>query len=290
MLKSAILKSYSGKNKNAFLLSPNAPYYDSELRIWMNTNVLAEQIRRRSVLDYQVIDTLIEQKNEIFILGDQPVHHLFLTTIAVEIYDFAKLKGASSNGALLVLAQASLESGYGSSALKNGDYNLFGVMGKPSKRSTSHGSVKDYSNLGGYKAALTDYFSKIEKNWSYFSTIISKNTITADDIDKAFNTGTYYPTDKERHSGKYAYNADKDKSGKNHYGEYLLKQLRYIKIRFRNSLEFQIKSNKNRIIQINYLLLHSLIITNLGKMNLEKEKTLINIQNVKFTSILNETF
>ena len=52
MLKSAILKSYSGKNKNAFLLSPNAPYYDSELGIWMNTNVLAEQIRRRSVKHY----------------------------------------------------------------------------------------------------------------------------------------------------------------------------------------------------------------------------------------------
>lgn len=289
MLKSAILKSYSGKNKNAFLLSPNAPFYDSELGIWMNTNILVEQIRRRSIYDYQVIDTLIEQKNEIFILGAQPVHHLFLTTIAVEIYDFAKLKGASSNGALLVLAQASLESGYGVSALKNGDYNLFGVMGKPSKRSTSHGSVKDYSNLGGYKAALTDYFNKIEKNWSHFSSIIAKNTLTADDIDKAFNTGAYYPTDKERHSGKYAYNADKDKSGKNHYGEHLLNQLGYIKKRFRNSLDFQIKSNKNRIIQINNLLLYCLLYTNSGKKNLEQEKTVIIKQNEKFTSILNET-
>jgi hypothetical protein len=36
------------------------------------------------------------------------MHHQFLTTVAIEIYDAAKVKGASTKGALLVLAQASI--------------------------------------------------------------------------------------------------------------------------------------------------------------------------------------
>lgn len=176
----------------------------------------------------------------------EPVHHEFLTTVGIQIYDFARNKGASVNGALLVFAQASIESGYGKSALEHKDYNLFGVMGKPSKRNTSHGSVKDYSNLGGYEGALTDYFAKIEKIWPGFSDVITKDNFVADDIDKAFNTGNYYPTDKERFNGKYAYNADMV-DGKNRYGSKLMKQLAYTREWFKNSLTYQMEANNKEL-------------------------------------------
>lgn len=281
--------SSSGKHKNASSLGVKGPQYNRQTGQWENTDKLSAAMQRRSVQGYRVAED-VKSKNVISsVKKEKPIHYQFLTTVAIDIYDFAKAKGASSKGALLVLAQASLESGYGVSAIKNDDYNLFGVMGKPSKRSTSHGSVKDYSGLGGYQAALTDYFNKINKNWSYFSTIIKQDTITADDIDKAFNTGKYYPTDKERHAGKYTYNADKDSAGNNHYGEHLLKQIGDFTKRFKKSLEYQIEINKERLKEINGLLTNnSILFTDPGKITLEDEKRSIISQNEKFNSISNE--
>ncbi|OXG06469.1 mannosyl-glycoprotein endo-beta-N-acetylglucosaminidase [Flavobacterium araucananum] len=281
--------SSSGKHKNASSLGVKGPQYNRQTGQWENTDKLGAMMQRRSAQGYRVAEDVKDKSLNSAPKKEKPVHHQFLTTIAIDIYDFAKAKGASSKGALLVLAQASLESGYGASAIKNDDYNLFGVMGKPSKRSTSHGTVKDYSTLGGYQAALTDYFNKIDKNWSYFSTIITKDTITADDIDKAFNTGKYYPTEKERHGGKYTYNADKDAAGKNHYGEHLLNQIGDFKKRFKKSLDYQIEVNKERLKEINTLLTNnSLLFTDPGKIKLEDEKRSLISQNEKFNSISNE--
>lgn len=281
--------SSSGKHKNASSLGVKGPQYNRQTGQWENMDKLSAAMQRRSVQGYRVAED-VKSKNLISsVKKEKPIHHQFLTTIAIDIYDFAKAKGASAKGALLVLAQASLESGYGVSAIKNDDYNLFGVMGKPSKRSTSHGSVKDYSGLGGYQAALTDYFNKINKNWSYFSTIIKQDSITADDIDKAFNTGKYYPTDKERHGGKYTYNADKDSAGNNHYGDHLLNQIGDFKKRFKKSLEYQIEVNKERLKEINGLLTNnSILFTDPGKIKLEDEKRSLISQNEKFNSISNE--
>lgn len=219
-----------------------ARYYDPRVNIFYGVDPLVEKTGTPYQYCFQNPVKFIDPDG----MEGEPVHHEFLITVGIQIYDFAKNKGASINGALLVLAQASIESGYGKSALEHKDYNLFGVMGKPSKRSTSHGSVKDYSNLGGYDGALTDYFAKIEKTWPSFSEVISKDSFTADDIDKAFNTGSYYPTDKERFNGKYAYNADMV-NGKNNYGAKLMKQLAYTRTRFKNSLTYQIEANNKEL-------------------------------------------
>lgn len=48
MLKSAILKSYSGNNKNSSLLGIKSPSYDPSLGKWDGTNMLAEMINRRT--------------------------------------------------------------------------------------------------------------------------------------------------------------------------------------------------------------------------------------------------
>lgn len=58
MLKSAILKSYSGKNKNASLLGIKAPSYNSFSEEWEGANVLSEMINRRST------ETIIFPKDE----------------------------------------------------------------------------------------------------------------------------------------------------------------------------------------------------------------------------------
>ncbi len=219
--------------------------------------------------------------------GD-PMHHKFLTTVAIEIYDAAKAKGASTKGALLVLAQASLESGWGQSAIKYGDFNLFGVMGSPSKRKTSHGSVKDYSNAGGYTGALTDYFNKIDKTWPDFKAVIAKKDFTSNDIDKALNTGSSYPTDAERMKGKYAYNADLDAAGNNNYGTALFKQMNVVKNRLIKSIDYQIEQNNSQIKQIDSNLATVVILTEKGRADLTTQKeTLIN-QNAKLTTVKTE--
>jgi RHS repeat-associated protein len=219
--------------------------------------------------------------------GPVPAHHEFLTTVALDVYDYAKAQGASTKGALLVLAQASLESGWGASAIKYKDFNLFGVMGKPSKRSTSHGSVKDYSNSGGYKGALKDYFAKIDKTWPGFKGVLEKDDISADDVDKALNTGKYIPTKAERNKGNYAYNFDMDAEGDNHYGESLLKQVATIKTRLIKSIDYQMKQNEDQIKSINSQL-NSLVITEEFKTQLTQKKEALTQSNTKLATIKQE--
>jgi flagellum-specific peptidoglycan hydrolase FlgJ len=221
------------------------------------------------------------------ILGS-PIHHEFLMTVALDIYRSAIAKGASQKGAMLVLAQASLESGWGQSAIKYKDYNLFGVMGYPSKRKTSHGSVKDYSGAGGYSAALTDYFNKIDKTWPDFKDVIKADTIESVDIDSALHTGSYFPTDAERMKGKYAYNADMDKSGKNNYGSYLLKQMATVKERLLISLNYEIEKNNKRVAQINSTLASSVIVEGKHKEEMKQEKETIVIELSRLANLKKE--
>jgi hypothetical protein len=206
-----------------------------------------------------------------------PIHHKFLTTVGIDIYEEARVHGASPKGALLVLAQATLESGWGQAALKYGDFNLFGVMGTPSKRKTSHGNVKDYSNLGEYKGAVLDFFEKIERTWPNYKDLIKKNNFSSTDVDSALNTGDYFPTDSERLNGKYAYNADLDADGKNKYGKMLIKQMSYVKNRLIESIDYQITQNNIQIDMIDYTLSTIGVLSNNGKSELIKQRqTLIN--------------
>lgn len=171
------------------------------------------------------------------------MHYDFLTVIAIDIYEIAKEKGASNAGILFVISHAALESGWAGAALKAGDYNLFGIMtnGNDFKRKTSHGKVRDYSSTGGFKRSMDDYFTKIGSNLWAGLDLIKLQKITYADIDKAFNTGDFYPTGKERHGGKYAYNADFDTmDNKNHYGKIIVEQMKSVKKRMIGALDYKI--------------------------------------------------
>jgi RHS repeat-associated protein len=219
--------------------------------------------------------------------GD-PIHHTFLTTVAIDIYDAATSKGASAKGALLVMAQAALESGWGKAAITNKDFNLFGMMGMPSKRKTSHGNVKDYSNAGGYKGAINDYFAKIDKTWPDFKDVIKKEVFTSKDVDAAFNTGDSYPTDAERMKGNYAYNADLDKNGKNDYGTVLFKQMENVKTRLIKSIDYQIEQNNIQIKLIDGKLAATGVVSEEGKAAMTAQKKSLTAQNTKLNAVKTE--
>jgi RHS repeat-associated protein len=188
----------------------------------------------------------------------EPMHHLFFVTVALDIYDAAKLRGASGRGALLVMAQASIESGYGNDAIKRGDYNLFGVMtnGSDFKAKTSHGRIKDYSNNGQYAGAINDYFDNKGSKWPlFFQQLIKKGDFTSDDVDAALYTGKSYETKTTRNkTGHLSYNADDiskdEKINNNKYGAKLIAQMDFFRARLIASIDYQTNSNNTRLGQI----------------------------------------
>ena len=225
-----------------------ARYYTSDLSVWLSVDPMAAKYPSLSPYVYCANNPVKLVDPNGMEAAKPPLHHQFLITVGMQVYKAAKKNGASSNGAILVLAQASLESGWEKSAMRYNDYNLFGVMGTPSKRSTTHGPVKDYSNLGGYEAAINDYFKKAKSRWPKWTDVLSQNDFTSEDIDKALNTGSYYPSKEDRQNGKYAYCGDLGENGESHYGESLIKQFSSTKKRFKDSLIYQINANE-KIIQ-----------------------------------------
>lgn len=191
--------------------------------------------------------------------GD-PMHHTFLTTVAIEIFSEVKAVGASNKGALLIIAQASLESGYGSAAITYGDFNLFGVMtnGDDFKRKTSHGKVKDYSKSGGYGGAITDHISGIKRKWPKYGELIKMSEFGSDEIDAALYTGEYIEDKQTRNkTGNNSYNVDNWTEGgenNNEYGTHLYNQMKSVKKRLINSLDYQIGINQKRIDEINTII------------------------------------
>lgn len=222
--------------------------------------------------------------------GD-PMHHEFLTTIALDIYDAAKAKGASGMGALLVMAQASIESGYGQDAISRGDYNLFGVMtnGSDYKVKNLHGKIKDYSNNGKWQGSIDDYFEGKSRKWPASDELIKQPAFTSDDVDKAFYTGKYFEFKKQRNkTGHGTYNADdideETNTNNNKYGTKLIKQMGDFKKRFVASLDYQINKNSSRIEQIDEMLkAHVWNTETLDKLNTEKAQ--LTKQNERFEAV-----
>lgn len=77
--------------------------------------------------------------------------------------------------------------------------------------------------------------------------LIRKEEFSFIDIDFAFNTGVDYPTDEERHKGKYAYNSDMGKDKKNHYGIHLYNQMHTTKKLMILALNKKIEDNNMKI-------------------------------------------
>lgn len=89
---------------------------------------------------------------------------------------------------------------------------------------------------------------KQKSRWPKWTDVLFQNDFTSEDIDKALNTGSYYPSKEDRQNGKYAYCGDLDENGESHYGESLIKQFSSTKKRFKDSLIYQINANE-KIIQ-----------------------------------------
>ena len=223
--------------------------------------------------------------------GD-PLHHTFLTTTAIDIYDEAKSRNATGRGALLIMAQASIESGYGKDAEARGDYNLFGVMTcntcSDYKKTTAHGRIKDYTNKGKYKGSIDDYFDKKVNQWPESETLMKEESFDADDIDKAFYTGKYFEKKAVRNkTGHGSYNADDisadEKTNNNKYGTVLLNQMGYFKKRLIASIDYQVKANTARITEIDTALKDE---KDAGKIkSFNAEKTTLQQQSGKLNAV-----
>ena len=139
-----------------------ARFYDGRLGRWFSVDPL--------MLNFPSVASFVFCINSPLSLIDfdglapsPPLHFEFFTDVAIQIYNAAKANGASEKGALFVISHAALESGYAQSAIKYGDFNLFGTMtnGNDYKRKTKHGKVKDFSNSGGYIGSMVYYFKHI---------------------------------------------------------------------------------------------------------------------------------
>jgi hypothetical protein len=121
----------------------------------------------------------------------EPFHHKFFSEIATPMFSIAKSRGLSSIGAIAVIAQASIESGFGNRASRETN-NYFGLMGGKSKYSTEHGTLKSFNSI---EDGVNGYFDKLNKTWPAAMTLFANNNFNGNDINKAFNTGDFqkYP-------------------------------------------------------------------------------------------------
>ena len=225
-----------------------ARFYDSDIARFLSLDPLASKFPSWSTYNYVMGNpiALIDPNGK---APKPPMHYNYLTTVGLQIFDFAKSKGASSQGALMVLSQAVLESGWDGSS---SNYNLFSIMagkGEPSNGQTSHGRVKDYTNIGGYEASMQDYHSKLASKWPRALDLIKQENITATGIDRAFNTGSYQQSDAERNkTGEYSYCKDCD------YGNDIRNQMNSVKKHMVNALNYGIKAADEFISTSNFIL------------------------------------
>lgn len=92
-----------------------------------------------------------------------------------------------------------------------------------------------------------DYFNRTDDKWPKWKDVLAQDYFTSDDIDRALNTGSYYPSTDDQKNGIYAYCGDLDINGESHYGKNLMEQFYSTKKRFIESLEYQINQNEEMI-------------------------------------------
>ena len=238
------------RDKETGLDYRGARYYDSDVARFLSLDPMAIKFPNMSPYNY-VMGNPIVLIDASGMYPEPPPHYGFLIGVGTIIFYSAIENGASIQGALLVLAQASLETGWGGTS--SVDYNLFGMMagkGEPSTRSTSHGALKDYSELGGYEGSIDDYYSRLKDKWPEMIELLKENSFTSDDIDKAFNTGKYYPTTEERRAGNYAY-CGKDANGNSDYGTKLYAQIQTVIKYLNNAVDHHITIQNELINDLN---------------------------------------
>ena len=112
-------------------------------------------------------------------------------------------------------------------------------MGGSSNVKTSHGTLRNYKDI---QAALNDYFSVMEEKWPDAISLYSKNNFSADDINKALNTGVYE---------KYPAYFVKDQAHPEDYGKALVDNMMSSVIkRIIPTIEQLIQENESKIINL----------------------------------------
>jgi len=161
----------------------------------------------------------------------------FFLNYAVSLYEQAKSKGASTEGALTLVSQIALESGYAtnSGALKH--KNPYSLM--------PGGKMATFSDYG---SATTAFFNNLDKNWPTAMTALKGDDISADALDKAYHTGDY-----ESLGGAYM---ERDKVNNYDYGSKILGANSSISRRFIKALDQGIADN-NAIISADSKLISS---------------------------------
>ena len=99
---------------------------------------------------------------------------------------------------------------------------------------------------------MVDYFNKISDANGYGTTsLLSDESITTDDIDKAFNTADYFPDKKTRYkTGKGSYGGNSKEATKN-YGKNLYATMRTSQRLFVNALNYKIQDLENQLAKTN---------------------------------------
>lgn len=152
-------------------------------------------------------------------------------------YKAKKEMNASSFGAALIMAFAIEEGGWGKGNDQSNTHNAFSLLSKKakSKAGTAHGNVITYANWDeGFKA----FKDLIGKKYASFNDLLTKDNVSADDINKALSSGSFHKL------GGYT---DSDK------GKAILGVIKYAIIFRVHDIKEQIKtlSKKNELLNAN---------------------------------------
>jgi RHS repeat-associated protein len=242
------VKAYDNSNGNRYLYNKKEEQYDLTNQYDYGARFYAPVIARWTSIDpmaakYSNFSPYVYCKDNPvsffdFEGGDvTPAQYRdFFLNYAVSLYDQAKSRGASTEGALTLVSQLALESGYAtnSGALKH--KNPYSLM--------PGGKMATFSDYG---SATTAFFNNLDKNWPTAMTALSGD-VTADALDKAYHTGDY-----EKLGGAYM---ERDKVNNYDYGTKILGANSSISRRFIKALDQGIADN-NAIISADSKLISS---------------------------------
>ena len=169
----------------------------------------------------------------------------FMNGPGKEILNSGKDHGFSSFGSMFMMAQSSIESGWGKGNFMDKTHNLFSMMGGSDPTyGNRHGSLKIYDS---YKNSIDDYVRQLNRKWpgtvASDGALFKRDHFTPDEANKSFNQEKYYPTEKERNSGKGAYNANPESN----YGSEVMQRMRFITGPYLTLQEKQLASEKDPV-------------------------------------------
>lgn len=161
----------------------------------------------------------------------------FFLNYAVSLYEQAKSRGASTEGALTLVSQVALESAFATGPEVTSHKNPYSL--KP------NGKLMTFTD---YASATSTFFKNLDKNWPTAMTALAGDNISADALDKAYHTGDY-----EKLGGAYM---ERDKQNDYDYGVKILGINSSLSKRFIKALDQGIADN-NAIISADSKLIDS---------------------------------